>query len=54
MKPWRGYLSDKKIKLLENSWTGNFRNAILPISILAKNNSEDHDRQRKRELADAD
>jgi hypothetical protein len=31
MEPWRGYLSDKKIRLLDKSWAGTFRNSILPV-----------------------
>jgi len=31
LEPWRGYLSKKKIDLLEKSWAGVFRKLILPI-----------------------
>jgi len=50
MEPWRGYLSDKKIKLLEKSWAGTFRNSILPVlpvNTLAKNYIEDQGRPTK-------
>ncbi len=50
MEPWRGYLSDQKIKLLESSWAGVFRNEILPVlpvNILAKNFSENEGRPSK-------
>lgn len=50
MEPWRGYLSDKKIKLLEKSWAGTFKNTILPVlpvKNLAENYSEDQGRPTK-------
>ena len=31
MEPWQGYLSSRKIKLLEKSWAGTFRHHIFPI-----------------------
>jgi hypothetical protein len=31
MEPWQGYLSKRKIKLLEKSWAGTFRQHIFPI-----------------------
>jgi hypothetical protein len=39
METWRGYLSDKKIKLIDKSWAGTFRNNILPfltVNVLSK------------------
>jgi hypothetical protein len=50
MEPWRGYLSDKKIKLLDKSWAGTFRNNILPVmpvNVLSMNYSEDQGRPTK-------
>jgi hypothetical protein len=50
MEPWRGYLSDKKIKLLDKSWSGTFRNSILPVlpvKTLAENYSENEGRPTK-------
>jgi hypothetical protein len=50
MEPWRGYLSDKKIRLLDKSWAGTFRNSILPVlpvKTLAENYSEDQGRPTK-------
>jgi hypothetical protein len=50
LEPCRGYLSDKKIKLLEESWAGTFRNNILPVmpvNVLSMNYSEDQGRPTK-------
>jgi hypothetical protein len=51
MESWRGYLSDNKIKLLDNSWSGTFRNSILfvlKVKALAENYSENEGRPTKK------
>ena len=44
MEPWRGYLSEVKIELLNKTWAGTFRKLILPtlpVDDLAQHYSKD-------------